>query len=209
MADGPGPDRGPGPAGEWIGRVTPWVIGLGVLARILSYLANRSLWLDESMLALNIERRSFAELVGALDFSQAAPLGFLWLEKLAVTLVGVNELALRAWPLVAGVAALIVFDQLAARLLRPVSRVFALFLFAVSGSLVYFSAEVKPYSFDVALTALLLLVAVRLAGGARDSAAGRRLDERRSWLLLGLVGIAGVWFSYPLVFVLPAVLAYA
>ena len=61
---------------------------------------------DEAMIALNIERRSYAELFGTLDFNQAAPLGFLWLEKAAVQLLGPSELALRLWPLLAGIAAL-------------------------------------------------------------------------------------------------------
>ncbi len=214
MMDPGGPERGSEASGSgaggasWIRWATLGVIGLGALARIVSFLANRSLWLDESMLALNIERRSFATLVGGLDFSQVAPLGFLWLEKLAVIVLGVNELALRAWPLVAGVAGLIVFNELASRLLRPASRIFTLSLFAVSASLVYYSAEVKQYSFDVLLAASVLLVAVRHVEGSPGSDAGARWGKSGAWLALGLAGVVGVWFSHPLVFVLPAVLAY-
>ncbi len=51
----------------------PWmIIFLGVALRLAQYLANRSLWLDESYIALNIVQRSFSQLLQPLDFNQAA-----------------------------------------------------------------------------------------------------------------------------------------
>jgi len=191
------------------------VLGLGVVTRAISYLANRSLWLDESMIALNIESRSFMELANTLDFGQVAPLGFLWLEKLSVTALGVNELALRLWPYLAGVVCLFLIDMLASRLLRPAGRLFAVSLVAVSGSLIYYSSEVKQYSFDVLLAVLLMLTAVacapRLLGGEEvHEGSGPDLQRmwRRMWLGLASAGALAVWFSHPLVFVLPGVLLY-
>ncbi|MCG8467854.1 MAG: glycosyltransferase family 39 protein [Gemmatimonadetes bacterium] len=180
-------------------RLVPWLIGVGVVARAISLLGNRSLWLDESMIALNIQRRSFLELVGTLDFNQVAPLGFLWLEKLAVLALGVDELALRLWPYVAGVATLFFVDTVAKRLLTAPGRLFCVGLTAVSGSLIYYASEVKQYAFDVAIAALLLMVGLAFAEPDR---AGRR------WLVPTIVGVVAVWFSHPVIFVLPGVLLY-
>src|SRR5437870_13922111 len=63
----------------------PWVIiFLGVALRLAQYLANRSLWLDESYLAFNIVQRSFSQLFGPLDYHKVEPIGFLLIEKVAV-----------------------------------------------------------------------------------------------------------------------------
>ena len=82
---------------------------LGILLRLRQYLFDRSLWVDESMLALNIIRRSPAELLKPLDYSQAAPVGFLWLEKLAVHYFGSGEMALRFVPLLCGIGSVLLF----------------------------------------------------------------------------------------------------
>ncbi|MDH3733662.1 MAG: glycosyltransferase family 39 protein [Gemmatimonadota bacterium] len=171
---------------------------LGVGGRFAHFLSGRSLWLDEAMIALNIDQRSFSELSAALDFNQAAPLGFLWLEKLAVLPFGTSELALRFWPFVAGLAALAVFAVLARRLLSPGAAVFAFTLFALSTSLTYYSAEVKQYSFDVLLACLLPLLGLMADEDDRSAA----------WIALALAGALGVWFSHPLVFVLPGVVLF-
>ena len=66
------------------------IIGFGILIRLIQYLYNRSLWADEAVLALNIVNRSYLELLQPLDYDQAAPIGFLLVEKLAVQLFGNN-----------------------------------------------------------------------------------------------------------------------
>src|SRR5215469_14396831 len=66
------------------------LITFGIVLRLGQYIANRSLWLDESVLALSIARRSFRGLLEPLDYSQIAPIGFVMLEKLAVKLFGTN-----------------------------------------------------------------------------------------------------------------------
>ena len=135
---------------------------------------------------------------GRRSSSPPLPLGFLWLEKGAVVALGPGELSLRLWPLAAGVAALFVFAALSRELLRPAPGRFALLCFALSGSLVYYAAELKQYSFDVLLAAALPLLAIR-AGTAPGG---------RAWWTLAIAGLLGVWFSHPLVFVLPGLVVY-
>jgi hypothetical protein len=57
------------------------LILIGIALRLAQYMANRSLWLDESCLALKILHRSLGQLLEPLDYGQAAPLAFLMVEK--------------------------------------------------------------------------------------------------------------------------------
>ena len=59
------------------------VVAVGIALRLWQYLADASLWVDEAALARNIVDRSPAGLLAPLDYGQAAPWGFLLIEKLA------------------------------------------------------------------------------------------------------------------------------
>src|SRR4029079_18028527 len=76
----------------------------GVVLRAIEFTRNRPLWLDEAMLALNIASRPLAQLARPLDYDQSAPLLYLWIERIAVTLGGVNERSLRVLPFSRGLA---------------------------------------------------------------------------------------------------------
>src|SRR6266566_3686397 len=93
----------------WLYAVARALIAFGFLLRIARYLANRSLWLDEVLLARNILDRSFFGLLAPLDLNQGAPVGFLMLQKLAVSALGGSEYALRFVPLLAGIISLPLF----------------------------------------------------------------------------------------------------
>jgi len=116
----------------------PWmIIFLGVALRLAQYLANRSLWLDESYIALNIVQRSFSQLFGPLDYHQVAPIGFLLIEKVAVQAFGNTEYALRLFPLFSGIVALLLLYKLASWYLAPRATIIALGLFSIADPLIY------------------------------------------------------------------------
>ncbi|MCS6926166.1 MAG: hypothetical protein NZ578_09740 [Candidatus Binatia bacterium] len=173
------------------------VIGIGVALRCLHYLSNRSLWLDEARLALNIVQKTFSQLFQPLDYGQAAPIGFLMIEKLAVLLLGNNEYALRLFPLLCGVASIFLFSALGRRCVTPATTLVALVLFVSSRPLLYYSAEVKQYAGDVVVALTLSLLALPWLG--RD-----RLTVRHA-ACFGVMGIVGLWFSHPAVFVLAGI----
>ncbi len=179
-------------------RAAGWaLVGVGVAVRLVRFAADRSLWGDEAMLALNITDRSARSLLNTLDYTQAAPSGFLLAEKLAVSLFGRTELALRLVPLLAGIAALFLFRGLAQRFLTPPGALVALGLFAVAEPLVYYSSEVKQYEVDVfAAVAVLAVAAPALESGT--------LSRGRA-LALGAAGVAAVWVSHPVIFVLAGI----
>jgi hypothetical protein len=178
------------------------IIALGGVLRLRQYLANRSLWHDEAMLALNILERDFLGLLKPLDYEQGAPLGFLQLEKLISKLLGEGELSLRLLPLLAGLASLVLFYLVLKRILSPAGTITALALFAISPTLVYYSSELKQYSSDVFIALLLLWLA--LTPLPQDHSFRSFGMPGGGWPLF-LAGFVAIWFSHPALFVLAAI----
>jgi hypothetical protein len=177
----------------WLLSAGWFFVVLGSALRILEYVANRSLSIDEAYLALNLIEKSPTELIRALEFNQAAPIGFLEAEKLTITIYGHDEYALRLLPLLASLLAIVVFCRVAQKLLRPFAATAAVAAFALLDPLVYYSATAKQYAFDVAGAVVILALALVL-----DCRPLRRFDL----LALTLFGGILVWFSHASVFVL-------
>jgi hypothetical protein len=173
--------------------IVAWLlIAAGALFRIRWYFHWRSLWLDELFLAHSILHRGFGQLLfKPLDYWQAAPVGFLALERLCVDLLGHGEKALRLPSLLGGLASLPLFYYLTRRLMSLRGTLLALVMFASISPLVHYSAELKPYSTDVAVG-----LAIMLCGVAAWERSARKL------LILTVVGAAGLMFSFPAAFVL-------
>jgi hypothetical protein len=176
--------------------ITRVLLVLGVVLRLRQYLFNRSLWLDESLLVLNLLSRSASELLTPLSYHQGAPLGFLMLEQAVIRFFGSGEMALRLIPFLAGLASLFLFAELAKRFLVPAAVPIAVGLFAISEPLIYYSSEAKQYSTDVAVALGLFLIAESVINGR-----GRTLGT----LILSLVAGVSIWFSQPAAFVVAAI----
>jgi uncharacterized membrane protein len=173
---------------DWIG-LTIVLAGFGL--RLRQVLVNRSLWLDEAMLTNNILARDFAGLFRPLDNDQGAPVGFLLVQKLVTLLLGDSEYALRLVPFLAGILALTLMFLLTRKFADPFAGLFALGLFAVAPSLIYYSSEVKQYSSDVAITLGLILFFTKF-------------NSHKNFSLLALASALVVWFSHPALFVIAA-----
>src|SRR5687767_10505912 len=122
---------------------------LGAAVRVAAFVHCRPLWLDEAMLALNVAGRSFAELVGPLDYVVSAPVLYLWMQR-ALFRAGVAadiapEWALRASAMAAGLAVMALLPRIARRLAGGSAVVPAALLAALSPALARFSNEAKPY----------------------------------------------------------------
>ena len=143
------------------GAVIAFVV-IGAILRLRQFEFNRSLWLDEAMLAVNIASRSFGELFLPLDLHQNSPILFLLLEKLSLVLFGVTEPALRALPMVCGLLLLPLMALVGSRLAGPLGGVMAVSLTALSPTLIRYANEAKPYGVDAFASALFLGLALRL-----------------------------------------------
>ncbi|MHB8839560.1 MAG: hypothetical protein ACYC7F_11480, partial [Gemmatimonadaceae bacterium] len=171
-------------------------IVLGFAARTWALSQRGSLWLDEAALALNVMTRSFGELLAPLDWGQAAPVGFLWLERAVAWHAEVPDTWLRLVPWASGVALPWLLWTLGRRV--GGNAVGALGAVVAAGSLIAlrYSTEAKPYASDAAVAAALLLLACEV-----------REEPRRlmRWWLLGAAIVLAVPLSLPAVFIIAAV----
>jgi hypothetical protein len=165
---------------------------LGIILRLYFYILNRSLWLDEASLALNIVNRSFPDLFKPLDYYQGAPLGFLFAQKTIGSLLGYKDYVLRFIPLIAGIASIFLMFIVSKKIGRQISPYICLGLFVLSPRLIYYSSELKQYSTDVLATLLLLILVPDC------------LDDEvkpRTLVTLGITGCLCLWFSHPSLFI--------
>jgi len=171
--------------------LTAWfVIGIGIVLRLRRYLQERGLLHDDALLATNVFGKSFTQLLGPLNIgNQAAPVGFVILQKCATEIFGHGELTIRLVPLVASVIALPIFFLTLRKIAGPAIAVAATAWLALAEPLVQYSAEGKQYSTDV------LWVTVMLALAAAQQRKGKVA-------ILALAGAVLLWFSHPLLFVL-------
>ena len=150
-----------------------------------------------SPLALNIGTRSFLHLLAPLDYDQAAPVAFLWVERLAVTVFGMHDWALQLLPFLAGLGVLFMIYPLAIRAGFPRSAaLLATAVVACAPNLIFYSSAVKPYGVDVLVTCLLLLISLDVLDPGGDP---------RSRNGLAAAGVLAPWCSAPAVFVLGAI----
>lgn len=124
----------------------PLIIGL--VLRLWHFFGQRSLWIDEAYIALNILQRNYAGLVDQLDYAQLAPMGWLFIERAFYDVFGGLELTLRAPAILAGCAALLIFPFAARRYVTFTGLVIAVVFFALNNHLNRYSAEIKPYILD-------------------------------------------------------------
>jgi peptidoglycan/LPS O-acetylase OafA/YrhL len=167
-----------------------WVV-LGLALRLRDVAINRSLWVDEAMLALNIVSRSCAGLLRPLDYNQGAPLGFLLIERVFARSFGTSEMVLRVLPFLAGAASIFLLWWVARRLLAPSMVPIAVALFALCDMLVYYSAELKPYSLDVAVSLGIVAATILYLEDPRS---------RGRLFILAATGAAAPWLSLPAIF---------
>ena len=175
-------------------RSLPWLVAaLGGALRLLQYGRERSLFPDESRVALNILDRSYGELLDRLDYGQGAPPLFLISVKAVTDLFGSSEFALRFVPLLGALVSLVAFYKVAERCAGRAAAVLGLIVLAVSPPFLYFSSDVKQYSTDAAVALMLLWGALALAE--------RRALGWREVAAAAAAAAGALWLSHSAVFV--------
>jgi hypothetical protein len=155
------------------------IIAAAVVLSIVQFAFNRSLFIDEAWLALNITDKSFADLIRPLDHEQVAPILFLWAEKTFSLLIPDSELGLRLFSLLCYWASLGLFFLALKKLTdNPMLTVASLSLFVFNATLLYFSNEAKQYMSD--MTAALAMFFLYL-----------KYSENRSPITLYVLAVSG------------------
>jgi len=166
------------------------VIAGGIATSIYMNCVNRSLWLDEAMLAWSFSKRPFFQLwKGPLEWLQSAPLGWLYYEKTLSVVFGNTEFVLRIGSIIGYILTLFSLYYLLKQL--SVSRVLCLLACAFYANLPFiltYSNVFKPYIFD-GFVILLAMLFFRLY----------ELGRVRFWILT-LTWAVLIWFSTPVCF---------
>ncbi|MEI8278333.1 MAG: hypothetical protein WCG87_01145 [Bacteroidota bacterium] len=182
-------------------KILAWLIILvGVVVRVAVYIQNRNLFIDEANLARNIYERGFMALTTPLIYEQYAPPVFLWMVKLSALLFGYGEMALRLYPLLSGIGALVLMLLIMKELTSFKSLWYPLFLLASATILVKYSSELKQYMSDVFWVMSLVLLTLKTDVHKRSV-----VQFVFVWLIIGSVAI---WSSMPTVFILSGVGSY-
>ena len=169
---------------------------LGVLVRLVQYFNNRALWDDEAKVAFNLINRSYSELFDVLDYNQAAPPGFLLIEKSAIQILGDNEYAFRLLPFLAGITSIFLFYQLANKYASKTAVPIAIALFSCSLHLIHYTTEVKQYSSDVMVALGLCLVLLPQHG---------KMLTKKQIIAFAILGSISIFLSHPAVLILAGI----
>lgn len=136
------------------------VIACVFVALCLVHLGSqRPLWLDENFVLRNIEALSFQELFGPLKPAQSFPRVYLVLVKWIGAFYNNHVVALRVLSFLFMVGAFFVWKHLYARHCEGKEQESTLVLFSWIASywMVYYAAELKPYSMDVLAAGLFAM----------------------------------------------------
>src|SRR5258708_7309133 len=180
--------------GWWPGRprsvsdvlyLVAFVVLLGsCVLRFVFWARARSLWLDEEMLAGNLRSRDFGGLTGALSDGQAAPLGWLWLERAMVGIFGYGEQALRLVPMLFGVGGVILAYAFGRRRLNGAGTLALVTLVSFNAANLNYGDQVKHYSADMFWALLLIAAAFWLLDD---------LGSPRRWVTWWSLAAVGSW----------------
>ena len=161
----------------------------GCFFRIDYFIENRSLRVDEADYFDNLVSRTPQEVLLNRNYnfySPSAPIGFSFLEKLAMTFLGYREYILRFVPLIFSLFGLLFFYFLVSPYLLSWEAPLAMGLFALSDRLIFFSADMHPYSLEVFFAILVLWMFTRLESN------GSHPKDRIYFILTAVIS---VWFS--------------
>ena len=179
----------------WTASLT--VIALSFYICFLLYQANRSLWIDEAMLAYSLETRGFADLIGtALALDQSAPVLFLYIVKSFTAVLGSSEFSLRLFSLISYAGTLAFSFLLFRKAFRVKYPVIGVAIISVIKILLYYSNELKPYMTDCMVVLLVVFLYYLYT------------EKKLNIWLLSIIYAALLWMSNPACFFICGVLAY-
>lgn len=137
-------------------------VAFGVLLRLVHFGFGRMLWLDEATIAINFLVRDGVDYFEALEFRQIAPPIWMMVSDGLWSFTGNLEYGGRLLSLLAGLTAFILFWRLVRERFSSPIVLIAVAVFAFSYMPVYYSAEIKPYIFDLLFCIIVLVQGLRL-----------------------------------------------
>ena len=173
------------------------ILVYGIYCRIKLYSAQIPLFWDEMLLCSSFVNRELTELFLPLDYYQKAPPLFCCLVFLITKIAGFNLLSLRFISFIAGLISLpLFFIFLKTNIKNQIGIITGFLIFSISSYLIYYSAECKPYSLDVLLCIVLLLLYKKIELF--------KISASKA-ILYGIISMLFVLLSFPSIFIIPAI----
>jgi len=171
---------------------------VGIILRCKLFFDNRSFWIDEAYVSLDIINKSIKEIITYKSFfvnQPNPPVGFEVLQKFNTYLFGFSEPALRSLPLICGMASLWLLFVIVRKYFDKTMAVIATALFAFADSPILYSATAKQYSLELLVSVSLLTLFLKLE---------TQLENKHLLKILTVAGMLAPWFAYSSIFVLSA-----
>ncbi|VAX34871.1 hypothetical protein MNBD_UNCLBAC01-1541 [hydrothermal vent metagenome] len=170
---------------------------LGIILRLQIFLENHSLWSDEALTVFKLIAYPFKKLITLTNSSHEAmhayPIGFLFCIKKMIQLFGYSEYVFRATPLIFSIATLFIFSKLTKKIFKNIWSEVALFIFAITGSQIYYASELKPYTVDVFMMVLFLYLVLKYIN---------KTINKNEYIFLGIIAGLSTTFSFAAPFIL-------
>jgi hypothetical protein len=173
-------------------------LAVGAIFRVWLWLQDRSLFIDEAMLANTLIQSSYGDLFTNLSNQVFVPPLFAVMQKLMLSL-SVTELSFRVFPLICSLISLVLFYRLIRRFTSHWSIAIIAGFLATGSLFLMQSVTGKQYSVDTMLTLLLLAMVTHTPL--------RRMGKLQV-LFLSIVGAIFVWLSMPIIFAMSGVGIY-
>lgn len=171
------------------------IILTSVFVSLTMNLGDRSLWLDEAMLAFSVSQRSLGDLTSEmLDWDQSAPVIYLYLVKVITVLLGNTEFTLRLLSFISFLLLMGAVYYFSRNILHLRYPLFGVAFIATLEIMLTYSNEFKPYMTD----AFIVLFTIILYYLFRE----KRMNR---YLFVSLL-VAFVWMSNPCCFFIAAIL---
>ncbi len=172
------------------------VVLMGIAARSARFFLCFPLWEDEAYLGANFLTRDYLQLARGLDYTQVAPLLYLWTVETFVNWFGFNEYTVRLVASLSSIASLLLFVVATRRIYNGVPWLLSVGFFAVAYRAIRHGAELKPYSSDAFCGLVLITLLIYWISSERKSV----------WLWAMTLSIPVLMgLSFPLVFLAGAV----
>lgn len=158
-------------------------------------LTDRSLWLDEAMLAFSFSQRSLPNLTSDIfEWMQSAPVIYLYVVKIITSLFGNTEFTLRLWSFISYLLLLVSIYYISKTILKTKYPLFAVAFIANLSKMIQYSAEFKPYMSDCLCVCIILIV--------YHLYTEKKLNQYYTIAIYAIM----VWFSNPCCFFIGSVL---
>ncbi len=183
-----------------------FIIFIGIFIRTKLYLTEIPFWGDEASLCAALADRNIFDTFTELSFGQKAPPLFCSLCLLATKIFGFNILSLRFVPFCSSILILFFAYKLLKKNLRnPLAIITGMLFFSLNPMLLYYSAEFKPYSSDILIFIILLLIYSKY----NEKTSLPEFCNKHvilSAALLSILSVITVLFSFPSIFIIPSII---